>query len=44
MKQSSFYGGKEYIKKWLSKEEEQGKVDYKKLANNVKENIYKIRD
>ncbi len=44
VKQSSFYGGKEYVKKWLEKEETVPDFDYKQMALDVKEKIYKIKD
>lgn len=42
VKQSSVYGGKEYVKTWLKKEESMPKVEYKKMADDVKENIFGI--
>jgi len=44
VKQSSFYGGKEYVKKWLGKEEFIPSFDYKQMALDVKKNIYKIKE
>ena len=44
IKQSNFYGGKDYVKKWLNKEESVPNFDYKKMANVVKKTIYNIND
>ena len=44
VKQSNFYGGKDYVKKYLKKEESIPSFDYKQMALKVKEEIFKIKD
>ena len=44
VKQSSFYKGKDYVRKYLKKEESIPSFDYKQMALKVKEEIFKIKD
>lgn len=40
-KQSNLYGGKEYVKKWLNKEETQN-IDLNKMVSKVKKEVYNL--
>ena len=44
VKQSSFYAGKDYVRKYLKKEESTPIFDYKQMALKVKEEIFKNKD
>ncbi len=40
IKQSQMYNGANYVKKWLGKDSCKAQVDYWKMANNIKKDVY----
>ncbi|WP_404319291.1 FAD-binding domain-containing protein [Malaciobacter canalis] len=44
IRQSKQYNGRVYINKWLNKEEQEPNFDYKKMADEVKEEVYYIKN